>query len=91
MPTYEYECRKCGRRFEREQSIREPALTRCPECRGELHRLISGGTGFILKENGGQTPSRRSGHGCSLEASGRTCCGREERCEQPACKGGSHR
>lgn len=35
MPTYEYECRKCGRRFERFQAMSDAPLERCPECRGE--------------------------------------------------------
>lgn len=30
MPTYDYECEKCKRTFEREQRIVEPALTTCP-------------------------------------------------------------
>jgi putative FmdB family regulatory protein len=84
MPTYEYECKDCGRRFERQQAITEAPLKRCPECGGEVDRLISGGTGFILKGAGpGQV--RRGGASCSLETSGKTCCGREERCGKPPC------
>lgn len=45
MPVYEYEhtldpC-ELGAIFEVEQSIKEKELTRCPECRDEIHRIIS--------------------------------------------------
>ncbi|AFV12450.1 putative regulatory protein FmdB [Thermacetogenium phaeum DSM 12270] len=86
MPTYEYVCERCGIRFERQQAVTEAPLTDCPECRGKVHRLISGGAGFILK---GQRRDR-PGPGreeCSLEQSGRTCCGRSERCGKPSCEG----
>ena len=66
MPTYEYECRKCGLRFERQQGMTEAPLTQCPKCDGEVQRLISGGSGFILKGNGQGRFGRDEG-GCSLE------------------------
>lgn len=41
MPTYVYECEKCGKVFEIDQRITEPALEKCPEeCGGVVHRLI---------------------------------------------------
>ncbi|NOZ74991.1 MAG: zinc ribbon domain-containing protein [FCB group bacterium] len=53
MPTYEYQCGDCGHRFETFQSIKEPALTTCPQCHHEaVHRLISSGTGLIFKGSG---------------------------------------
>jgi putative FmdB family regulatory protein len=84
MPTYEYKCAKCGLRFERSQTMTEDPITECPECHGKVRRLISGGTGFIMRESdrGGES---RSGHACSLEQVGKTCCGREERCGKPPC------
>jgi putative FmdB family regulatory protein len=84
MPTYEYKCEKCGLTFERRQAITAEALTECPECHGTVSRLVSGGTGFIMKDAG---PSgEKSDHGgCSLEQTGRTCCGREQRCGKPSC------
>jgi putative FmdB family regulatory protein len=83
MPTYEYECRACGLRFERQQGITDAPLTQCPKCGGEVRRLISGGSGFIMK--GGQGRLTRDGGGCSLETEGHTCCGRTERCGEPSC------
>jgi len=53
MPTYEYACTSCNHEWEAEQSIKEPALTDCPQCaRGTARRQISRGTGFILKGSG---------------------------------------
>ncbi|UCH84467.1 MAG: zinc ribbon domain-containing protein [Candidatus Latescibacterota bacterium] len=52
MPTYEYECTKCGNLFELEQRITERPRERCPECRGKVIRIISGGGGIILKGTG---------------------------------------
>ena len=52
MPTYEYECQKCGHRFEEFQSMKDAALTVCPKCGGELKRLIGTGAGFIFKGSG---------------------------------------
>lgn len=75
MPTYEYECTACSMRFEREQSMTDAPLAICPECGGAVRRLVSGGTGFIFRGE-----SRASSGSCSLETTGRTCCGREERC-----------
>jgi putative FmdB family regulatory protein len=88
MPTYEYECGSCGHRFERRQAMSDTPVDTCPECAGKVRRLLSGGGGILLK-NGNQHASRHSGDGCSYEREGQTCCGRRERCDQPAC-GGSH-
>jgi putative FmdB family regulatory protein len=41
MPLYEYECLKCGRRTELLQRHGEPPLAACPECAGEVRKLIS--------------------------------------------------
>jgi len=80
MPTYEYECEKCGIRFERWQAMTEAPITECPECQGKVHRVVSGGAGFILKGSG------HGRGGCSLEQIGRTCCGQAERCDKPPCR-----
>jgi putative FmdB family regulatory protein len=82
MPTYEYQCRSCGARFSRQQEMSEQAIDKCPDCGGGVERLITGGGGFILK-GGGAVP--QSASGCPLETTGRTCCGREQRCDKPVC------
>jgi len=52
MPTYEYQCKDCGFRFEEFQSIADAPLTQCPSCKGQLVRLLSGGAGLIFKGSG---------------------------------------
>lgn len=52
MPTYDYECTKCGHRFEAFQSMSDEPLTKCPECRGKVKRLIGAGAGPIFKGSG---------------------------------------
>jgi putative FmdB family regulatory protein len=85
MPTYEYACTACGSRFERRQAITEAPISECPECGGAIRRLLSGGSGFIVKSDRGRAAG--TAHGCSLEKEGKTCCGREERCGAPQCEG----
>lgn len=52
MPTYDYKCLACEVRFERFQGITAPALTECPDCGGEVKRLIGAGAGLIFKGSG---------------------------------------
>jgi putative FmdB family regulatory protein len=52
MPTYEYECKKCGDNFELFQSMSEEPVKVCPKCGGETRRLINGGAGVIYKGSG---------------------------------------
>ncbi len=52
MPTYEYQCRKCGHEFEKFQSITAAPVKTCPRCRGRVVRLVSGGAGIIFKGTG---------------------------------------
>lgn len=52
MPTYGYECLKCGHHFDRFQRITEPPVKRCPKCRGKVRRLIGTGAGILFKGSG---------------------------------------
>ncbi len=52
MPTYEYECKKCGDVFETFQSIKDEPLKQCKKCKGKLKRLIGSGAGIIFKGSG---------------------------------------
>jgi putative FmdB family regulatory protein len=83
MPTYEYECNRCHVLFERRQSMKDEPLKTCPECGGDVQRMVSGGSGFILKSQGQSL--RDSRKSCSLEETGRTCCGATSRCGQSPC------
>lgn len=52
MPTYEYECTKCGKHSEYFQSIKEAPKTECEHCGGKLTKLLSAGSGLIFKGSG---------------------------------------
>jgi len=54
MPTYDYECQKCGHRFEVFQSMKDERLTDCPleTCDGRVKRLLGTGAGIIFKGSG---------------------------------------
>jgi putative FmdB family regulatory protein len=71
MPTYEYECKACGHRFEKSQSMTAPALKNCPEChKPEAKRLISSGSGIIFKGSGFYATDYRKGTPPSCPSAG---------------------
>jgi len=41
MPLYEYQCKKCGHRFEKIQKFSDPPVKKCPECGGAVEQVIS--------------------------------------------------
>jgi putative FmdB family regulatory protein len=51
MPMYEYECAKCGHRFEVIQKFSDPLVDICPKCGGAVHKQISS-PAFHLKGTG---------------------------------------
>ena len=51
MPIYEYECQKCKKSVEIMQSMSEKPVTTCPDCSGEMKKLISSSS-FQLKGGG---------------------------------------
>jgi putative FmdB family regulatory protein len=60
MPTYDYQCEKCKKTFECQQSMKDPVLTVCPKdlCRqktwgkGKVKRQLGTGAGLIFKGSG---------------------------------------
>ncbi len=59
MPTYEYECAKCGTVFDLFQPITEPARRRLKksdphpcDCKAQVKRRIGTGAGVIFKGSG---------------------------------------
>jgi putative FmdB family regulatory protein len=83
MPTYEYECQKCGHRLEKFQSMTDKRLKTCPECGGTLQRLLGGGAAVIFKGSGFHTTDYRQRETrCGQD---RPCCGRDAPCDIPPC------
>jgi putative FmdB family regulatory protein len=44
MPLYEYECKKCGHRFEKILKFSDKPMKKCPDCGGVVEQLISAPT-----------------------------------------------
>ena len=83
MPTYEYECRKCGLRFEKVQNITAKPLKACPDCGGAARRLIGTGAAIIVKgSRPGACRPGRFGFPCGRD---RPCPAADGRCEPPPC------
>lgn len=60
MPTYEYECQRCGHVFEKFQKITDPPAKRCPKCRGGVRKRIGAGAGILFKGTGFYATDYRS-------------------------------
>jgi putative FmdB family regulatory protein len=60
MPTYEYECKKCGHLFEEFQRMSDEPLCECPRCSGSVSRLPGRGAGIIFKGSGFYATDYRS-------------------------------
>jgi putative FmdB family regulatory protein len=65
MPIYLYQCDACGLRFERLQRMSEEPLTECPECEGNVHRVIQP-VGIIFKGSGFYVTDNRQGSSSTL-------------------------
>ncbi len=53
MPTYDYKCKTCDKVYEHFQAMKDEPLKECLcEKKGEVTRMISGGTGIIFKGSG---------------------------------------
>lgn len=54
MPTYDYECQKCGKVFEVFHGMSEAGPKTCsnPKCKGKVKKLVGAGAGLIFKGSG---------------------------------------
>lgn len=73
MPTYEYECTKCGHAFEAAQKITDQPLNTCPKCKKQVRRLISGGIGLIFKGSGFYATDYRKKPEINTDTPSNTC------------------
>jgi len=69
MPIYEYECRSCGKRFDRRQSFQDEPIRVCPECGGETRRVFQP-AGVIFKGSGWYITDSRKSQSASTGGSG---------------------
>lgn len=66
MPLYEFECYVCKHRFERIRRVTDTSPVKCPECQGDVHRLLSApalqfkGSGWYVTDYGKGNGSRSS-------------------------------
>jgi len=74
MPIYEYQCKACDTVTEFLVGVGEDTVISCPDCGStDMEKVMS--TASILNRAVERIP-------------GRTCCGREERCDTPQCSTG---
>jgi putative FmdB family regulatory protein len=59
VPTYEYECTNCHRRYEFVQKFTDPPMETCEACGGKLKRIWTS-VGVVLKGSGFYSTDNRS-------------------------------
>jgi putative FmdB family regulatory protein len=74
MPIYEYRCQACGAVSEFLTGVGTDEELVCKQCGSTKMEKLMSVMSFMS-----HSPQR---------AAGRTCCGREERCETPPCSSG---
>jgi putative FmdB family regulatory protein len=78
MPLYEYECKKCGHRFERIQKFSDPMVKKCPDCGGKVEQMISApavqfkGSGWYVTDY-----AKRSGPSAGSDSGGKSDSSKE--------------
>ena len=69
MPLYEYQCKKCGHRFEKILKFSDKPIKKCPDCGGAVEQLISAPT--VQFKGGGWyvTDYAKKGAGSTVKSS----------------------
>jgi len=87
MPLYEYECKKCGHRFEKIQKFSDKMVRKCPDCGGQVEQMISApavqfkGTGWYVTDYAKKSSSPGS--------SGSDSASKEKKDDKPKSDSGS--
>jgi putative FmdB family regulatory protein len=77
MPIYEYECDKCGERFEKFQHFGEQPVSVCPQGHTAVHRVLTApaiifnGPGFYTTDN--RAKKEPKAEGASAAKTGAKC------------------
>ncbi len=83
MPIYEYQCQACEQIVETWQGLSEPPLTDCPDCDGDLKKLISMSS-FQLKGGGWYADGYSSSNGDSNGGNKKSTSKTETKPDKPA-------
>jgi putative FmdB family regulatory protein len=62
MPTYSYRCAACGHQFDKFQRFTDDPLTACPECHGQLRKVLHP-VGVVFKGSGWYITDSRKPNG----------------------------
>lgn len=84
MPIYEYECPACEKVFEVQQRMTDDPLKTCPDCEGEVKKLVSASS-FMLKGGGWYADGYSGPSNGNGKNGGST---KEKSTPAPPCKGG---
>jgi len=74
MPLYEYQCQKCGHRFERIQKFSDPHVKKCPKCGGPVEQVLSApavqfkGSGWYVTDYAKKSGAPASNEGSAAKA-----------------------
>jgi putative FmdB family regulatory protein len=74
MPLYEYQCKKCGHRFEKIQKFSDKPVKKCPRCGGPVEQTISApavqfkGSGWYVTDYAKKSTAPASSDGGSKES-----------------------
>lgn len=66
MPIYEYECEKCGNKFEILSGYNCKKVEKCPKCKGVAHRtfspvpIIFKGQGFYVTDSRSKNDTKKN-------------------------------
>ena len=73
MPLYEYQCTKCGHRFEKIQKFSDKPIRKCPECGGRVEQVVSApavqfkGSGWYVTDYARKSPASAPSEGGSKD------------------------
>lgn len=84
MPLYEYQCDKCGHRFEKIQKFSDKMVKKCPECGGKVEQVISApavqfkGSGWYVTDYAKKSSGAADGKGSKKEEKSKTEAAKSE-------------
>ena len=81
MPTYSYECKKCGHVVDKFHPMSESPRVKCPECKGACRRLIGSGAGVIFKGSGFYETDYKTKTGKPDESPGKKSSDKKEKAD----------